>query len=158
MGSFDGKFVSAKQDWTTPKDFFTKLNDEFHFTVDLAANEENALCADFFTAESDALTQEWVGTCWLNPPYGATGANSLASWVKRSYEQAQKPGTTVVMLIPARTNTKWFHEYAMKAAELRFVCGRPKFGDAEHGLPQPLVLIVFKKTDDPVEVSSFYLP
>ena len=96
----------------------------------------------------------WQGVGWLNPPYGAK-TGKLSDWVKRAYQETRKEGCCVVMLIPARTNTKWFHEYCMKASELRFFKGRPKFGDAKHGLPQPLVLVVFKAGSVLPKLSSF---
>jgi site-specific DNA-methyltransferase (adenine-specific) len=80
----------------------------------------------------------------------------MVDFVKKAYNDSQtNENLTVVMLIPARTNTKWFHNYCMKAAEVRFICGRPKFGDSKHGLPQPLILVVFKKSDT-TKFSSFH--
>lgn len=154
MGNFNGKFGSAKQDWETPQDMFDRLNEEYRFEVDLAASEKNAKCSTYYSAEQDAMKLEWRGRCWLNPPYGAT-EGKLRDWVKKAYEETRKDGCMVVMLIPARTNTNWWHEYCMKAREIRFLQGRPKFGDASHGLPQPLALVVFEKTGQDVELGSF---
>jgi len=156
MALLKDKFASAKQDWTTPDDLFDKLNREFHFDFDLAASEKNTKCKRFFTKSDDALTKDWNGTCWLNPPYGSTN-DKLVDWVIKSFHESKKDHCTVVMLIPARTNTKWWHEYVMKACEVRFICGRPKFGDAIHGLPQPLALIVFKEHDGETKFSSFHM-
>ncbi len=156
MAGFTKKFDSIKQDWTTPKILFNKLNQEFNFEYDLAADKNNALCAKFYTKDNDGLKQNWDGICWLNPPYGDK-SSKMVDWIKKSYNDSQiNPNLTVVMLIPARTNTKWFHNYCMKAAEVRFICGRPKFGDSKHGLPQPLILLVFKKSDK-TKFSSFNL-
>lgn len=156
MAGFNKKFDSIKQDWTTPKILFDKLNKEFNFEYDLAADKDNALCSKFYTKEDDGLKQNWSGICWLNPPYGDK-SSKMVDWIKKAYLTTQEnPELTVVMLIPARTNTKWFHNYCMKAAEVRFICGRPKFGDSKHGLPQPLILLVFKKSDN-TKFSSFYL-
>jgi len=156
MAGFNKKFESIKQDWNTPRILFDKLNQEFNFEYDLAANAENALCKRFYSKESNGLKQSWGGVCWLNPPYGDK-SSKMVDWIKKSYNDSQaNPNLTVVMLIPARTNTKWFHNYCMKAAEIRFICGRPKFGDSKHGLPQPLILLVFKKSDN-TKFSSFYL-
>lgn len=156
MAGFNKKFDSIKQDWTTPKILFNKLNEEFNFEYDLAADKDNALCSKFYTKENDGLKQSWEGICWLNPPYGDK-TSKMVDWIKKSYNDSQtNPNLTVVMLIPARTNTKWFHNYCMKAAEVRFICGRPKFGDSKHGLPQPLILLVFKKVEN-TKFSSFYL-
>lgn len=156
MAGFTGKFTSTRQDWNTPKSLFEPLNAEFKFTVDLAASTENALAPKFYTKELDGLKQPWEGVCWLNPPFGDK-SSKMVDWIKRAYMQSQRnPDLTVVMLIPARTNTRWFHQYCMKAAEVRFICGRPKFGGATHGLPQPLVLIVFKKSSQ-TKFTSQYL-
>jgi phage N-6-adenine-methyltransferase len=156
MASFNNKFNSVKQDWTTPQSLFNKINLEFNFEWDLAASETNAKCSKFFTKEQDGLKQIWNGVCWLNPPYGDK-SSKMVDWIKKAYNDSKNNDKlTVVMLIPARTNTKWFHEYCMKAAELKFILGRPKFGDSKHGLPQPLVLVVFKKSDN-TKFSSFNL-
>jgi phage N-6-adenine-methyltransferase len=143
MAFFKTKFESHKQEWATPNDLFLRLNKEFHFTLDLAADATNTKCDRYYDASIDALVQDWKGVCWLNPPYGAK-QYKLSNWIKKAYQETQKPDCTVVMLIPARTNTRWWHDYCMQAAEIRFLNGRPKFGDAKHGLPQPLALIVFK--------------
>jgi len=142
MATFKNKFDSHKQDWPTPDSLFNLLNDEFHFDFDLAADHTNAKCSAYFSVEDDALQQKWLGTCWLNPPYGVTKPR-LSDWVKKAYQESEH--CTVVMLIPARTNTRWWHDYCMKATEIRFINGRPKFGDAKHGLPQPLAIVVFRQ-------------
>ena len=156
MAFFKNKFDSIKQDWNTPKSLFDKLNDEFNFKWDLAATKENSLCSKYYTKETDGLKQEWVGVCWLNPPYGDK-SSKMVDWIKKAHQSTQEnPDLTVVMLIPARTNTKWWANYIMKSAEIRFIVGRPKFGDSKHGLPQPLVLVIFKKSEY-TKFSSFYL-
>lgn len=143
MGLFKGKFASAKQDWETPKEFFDPLNNEFHFTLDAAASENNAKVSNFLTEKENGLVTSWGNNIvWLNPPYGE-GKGSIKDWVKKAYLESTT-GATVVMLIPARTNTNWFHDYCLKYAEVRFVRGRVKFGGATHGLPQPLCLVIFK--------------
>ena len=81
--------------------------------------------------------------CWLNPPYGQNSAHKLSNWVQKAFHDSEKYGATIVMLIPARTNTKWWHRFCMRAGEIRFIEGRPKFGGAKHGLPQPLAVVVF---------------
>lgn len=110
--------MSSKTDnWATPQDFFDKLNEEFHFTLDPCADSENHKCGLFFTREQNGLNQDWGGhTVFCNPPYG----REIADWVKYAYEQSQKPDTTVVMLIPARTDTRYFHEY-IYITRLKFV-------------------------------------
>src|ERR1700733_6517235 len=137
MGKFAGKFGSAKQDWETPWDFFKPIDGEFHFTLDAAASKENTKVKKFLTEKDDGLKSGWgKHTVWLNPPYGK-GKQPISAWVKKAYDES-KGGATTVMLIPARTNTNWFHDICLKHGEVRFVRGRPKFGGADHGLPQPL--------------------
>jgi phage N-6-adenine-methyltransferase len=156
MSSFQKKFESTKQDWTTPKHFFDELNAEFSFTTDLAASQDNALCQQFYTKEDNGLVQPWHGACWLNPPFGDK-SSKMVDWIKRAWQETQdRDDLTVVVFIPARTNTRWWHQYCMKAAEVRFVCGRPRFGDAKHGLPQPLALIIFRKHDGETRFTSFH--
>lgn len=134
-------FSSATDLWSTPQDFFDELNAEFHFTLDPCATRENAKCARFFTVEDDGLKQDWQGeTVFCNPPYG----RAIKDWVKKCYEESKKPGTTVVMLIPARTDTSYFHDYIYgKAREIRFIRGRLKFGDAKNSAPFPSMVVVF---------------
>ena len=157
MATFTNKFDSIKQKWNTPKELFDRLNKEFNFEYDLAAESDNTLCSEFYSKEQDGLKQKWSGICWLNPPYGDK-TSKMVDWIKKSYNDTQaNPNLTVVMLIPARTNTKWFANYCMKAAEIRFIIGRPKFGDCIHGLPQPLLLVVFHQTKENTKYSSFIL-
>lgn len=134
--------MSSKTDnWATPQDFFDKLNKEFHFTLDPCADNENHKCDLFFTREQNGLNQDWGGhTVFCNPPYG----REIADWVKYAYEQSQKPDTTVVMLIPARTDTRYFHEYIYNKAEIRFIRGRLKFGDATSAAPFPSMVVVYR--------------
>jgi phage N-6-adenine-methyltransferase len=140
MAQFTTKFESKKQDWETPDEIFEPLDTEFGFTLDVCATEENAKCNVFFSEEDDGLTQDWHGVCWMNPPFGVQG-----KWVKKAYSESLK-GTTVVCLLPARTNTNWFHDYCLKG-EVRFVRGRPKFKGAKYGLPQPLMVVIFRGKD-----------
>ena len=143
MGKFGGKFESAKQDWETPMDFFAPINAEFKFTLDAAANAKNAKAPKYFSKAEDGLAQSWgKNIVWLNPPYGEKGGK-LSDWIKKAVAESDA-GATVVMLIPARTNTNWFHDLCLKRGEVRFVRGRPKFGGADHGLPQPLCLVIFQ--------------
>ena len=152
MARFDkNRFRTENQSWETPQELFNLLNEEFSFDVDLAGNKSNAKCPNFISKEQDALKQEWNGVCWLNHPYGGNKENSLKNWVKKSYEESRKGGCIVVMLIPARTNTEWWHEYCMKAKEIRLVRGRPKFKGNIHGLPQPLAIIIFSnESENPI--------
>ena len=142
MANFKGKFDSVRQDWETPAELFEAVDKEFHFTLDVAASEENTKTPRFIAEREDAMTRSWGReVCWLNPPYGK--GYKLSAWVSKAYEESLA-GATTVMLIPARTNTNWFHDLCLKHGEVRFIRGRPKFGGAAHGLPQPLCFVVFR--------------
>ncbi|WP_251861950.1 phage N-6-adenine-methyltransferase [Clostridium sp. Marseille-Q2269] len=133
---------SSKTDlWATPQNFFDKLNKEFDFDLDPCATHENAKCSKYFTKEIDGLKQDWQGhKVFCNPPYG----RAIKDWVRKCYEESLKLNTTVVMLIPARTDTKYFHEYIYnKVKEIRFIKGRLKFGDAKNSAPFPSMVVVF---------------
>lgn len=132
-------FSSATDNWATPQDFFDRLNKEFRFELDVCASESNAKCQRFFTKEQNGLTQDWRGVCWMNPPYG----RGIGEWMRKAYESARTNGATVVCLVPARTDTKWWHDYAAKG-EVFFVPGRLKFGDAKHSAPFPCAVVTFR--------------
>ena len=134
-----GLFFSSKSDlWSTPQEFFDKLNEEFNFTLDACAIPENAKCEKYYTPDDDGLQQPWDGVVWCNPPYG----REIEKWVAK----AANSGTTVVMLLPARTDTKWFHDYIYNKdkVEIRFVRGRLKFGGAPNAAPFPSLLAIFR--------------
>lgn len=136
-------FSSKKQDYETPQDFFEKLDNEFHFTLDPCADSDNAKCKRYFTIEHNGLKQDWSGeTVFCNPPYN----RKLKEWVRKAYNESLKPNTTVVMLIPARTDTAYFHDYILPYAEIRFVRGRLKFGDSKNAAPFPSMVAIFKNT------------
>ena len=141
-----GLFSSATAEWATPRAFFDKLDAEFHFTLDPCATPENAKCQRFYTIENDGLSKNWGGQkVFCNPPYG----REIAAWVKKCYEESRKPGTTCVMLIPARTDTRYFHEYIYhKAKEIRFIRGRLHFNESPQGAPFPSMVVVFQNTQD----------
>ncbi|MET3700162.1 phage N-6-adenine-methyltransferase [Bacillus oleivorans] len=132
-----GLFTSNTDLWETPQDFFNKLNEEFHFDIDVCANDENAKCENYFTKEIDGLQQDWEGVCWMNPPYG----REIGKWVQKAYESSLN-GATVVCLLPARTDTKWWHDYCMKG-EIRLVRGRLKFGRSNNSAPFPSAVVIF---------------
>ena len=130
---------SSKTDlWYTPEDFFSKYNDKYKFDLDVCATDDNAKCSRYFTQEVDGLSQEWEGICWMNPPYG----REIGKWMKKAYESSLN-GSTVVCLVPSRTDTKWWHEYAMKG-EIEFIRGRLKFGGSKNPAPFPSAVVVFK--------------
>lgn len=136
---------SSKTDlWETPQDLFDKLNNEFQFTLDVCATPENAKCDKFYTKEQDGLKHPWKGTVWCNPPYG----RGIGQWVRRALF-ASVSGATVVMLLPARTDTKWFHDYIYKRnnVEIRFIRGRLKFGGSKNSAPFPSMVVVFMPHD-----------
>lgn len=134
MADFDNnRFASKKQEYETPKKLFDKLNNEFNFTIDVCADTYNKKVEKYYSEEDDALTKDWDGICWMNPPY-----KDLKTWIAKAYKESLK-GATVVCLIPARTNTNWWHEYCMRG-EIRFIKGRPKFEGCKYGL---LAIIVF---------------
>lgn len=136
MADFDNnRFKSNNQSWETPDELFNKLNMEFKFETDVCASSENTKCVKFFTEQDSCLDKTWSGSCWMNPPY-----KDMKKFIKKAYDE--RNNATTVCLIPARTNTKWWHEYCMKG-EVMFICGRPKFKGCVHGLPQPLALVVF---------------
>lgn len=133
-------FSSKNMDWETPQDLFDKLNDEFNFTLDVCALPETKKCDKYFTPEIDALSQDWSNnTCWMNPPYG----RKIGAWLKKAYEESLKKDTTVVCLIPSRTDTKYWHDYCMRSYEIRFIKGRLKFGNSKNSAPFPSAIIIF---------------
>jgi len=134
-------FSSETDLWATPQEFFDKLNSEFNFTLDPCATPENAKCSKYYTVKEDGLKQDWGGeVVFCNPPYG----RAIKDWVKKCYEESGEPDTTVVMLIPARTDTSYFHDYIYhKAREIRFIRGRLKFGNATNSAPFPSMVVVF---------------
>lgn len=137
----DVMFSSKTDMWETPQSLFDELDQEFHFTVDVCATPENAKCSKYYTKKQDGLSQPWNGVVWCNPPYG----RQIGAWVRRAH-LASACGATVVMLIPARTDTRWFHEYIYKnkRVEIRFIKGRLKFGNAKNSAPFPSMICVFR--------------
>jgi phage N-6-adenine-methyltransferase len=125
--------------WETPPWLFRHLDAEFSFTLDAAASIDNAKCERFFTVEDDALVQDWSGeVVFLNPPYGRV----IGQWIAKAYDEAQA-GATVVCLLPARTDTGWWHDYCAKG-EVRFIRGRLKFGNQKGSAPFPSAVVVFR--------------
>jgi phage N-6-adenine-methyltransferase len=136
-----GMMSSATPEWATPQEFFDKLNLQYGFDLDVCATPENAKCARFFTMADDGLVQDWRGVVWMNPPYG----RQIGKWVRKAYESAQA-GATVVCLLPARTDTAWWHDCCEKGAYW-FVRGRLKFGGSKNSAPFPSAVVVFEPTD-----------
>ncbi len=141
-------FSNKNNCWCTPRDFFEELNEEFNFTLDPCCMPKSALCEKYYTPEEDGLKQDWSGeVAFVNPPYG----REISKWVKKCYEEGQKENTKVVMLIPARTDTRYFHEYVYHKGEIRFIKGRLKFSDLDvpeeerklSPAPFPSMIVVF---------------
>ncbi len=133
-------FSSKNEMWTTPQDFFDKLDAEFHFTLDAAATKENAKCPDYFTEEQNGLLQRWSGTVFCNPPY----CRKTGLWVKKAFEESQVGHCIAVMLLPCRPDVSWFHDYILGKAEVRFVRGRLKFGGSKNSAPFPSMVVIFR--------------
>ena len=134
-------FSSKTNEWETPAEFYNSLEKRFQFTLDPCATPKTAKCTKYFTEEDDGLSQDWSGnTVFMNPPYG----REIKKWIKKAYQESRKSGTTVVCLIPSRTDTKYWHEYCMKAHEVYFVKGRLKFGESKNSAPFPSAVVVFK--------------
>jgi phage N-6-adenine-methyltransferase len=131
-------FKSERDDWETPQFLFEGLNAEFGFELDVCATEETAKCKRFFTSDDDGLSQTWSGVCWMNPPYG----RQIERWMKKAFESAGE-GVLVVCLVPARTDTRWWHKYAMRG-EIRFLRGRLKFVGSDNGAPFPSAVVIFR--------------
>lgn len=135
----DLMFSSKTDLWATPQDFFDRLDAVFRFETDVCALPENAKCARFFAPESDGLAQAWAGVCWMNPPYG----REIGRWIEKAYRSAKENGATVVCLLPARVDTRWWHDYCARG-EIHFVRGRLRFGGATENAPFPCAVVVFR--------------
>lgn len=169
-------FSSKKQDWETPQDFFDKLNEEFHFNLDVCASDTNHKCNEWFDENVNGLEMHWFltspskhigdtgyfypATCWMNPPYG----REIGKWVKKAYEESRK-GCTVVCLLPARTDTKWYHTYiydastwkAREGVEIRQLKGRLKFVGAIASAPFPSMVVIFRPPNkDDSEIKEWF--
>lgn len=123
--------------WATPQAFFDKYNAIYQFETDVCAIAENAKCSKYFIPEQNGLSQDWTGKCWMNPPYG----REIKKWVKKAYESSLS-GTTVVCLLPARTDTAWWHDYCING-NIEFIRGRLKFGNAKTSAPFPSAVVTF---------------
>lgn len=134
-----GLFTSTTGVWATPQKVFDDLTTEFNFVLDVCATSENAKCENFFSPEQDGLNQKWYGPAFMNPPYG----KEITKWIKKAYEES-KNGILVVGLLPARTDTKYFHNYIYGKAEIRFIKGRLKFGDSKNSAPFPSMIVVWR--------------
>ncbi|MBQ1450880.1 MAG: adenine methyltransferase [Eggerthellaceae bacterium] len=139
-GFTPGMRSSTTPEWSTPRDLFDELDAEFHFDLDVASTDENALCEKHYTKDDDGLSNEWTGSVWCNPPYG----REIGKWMRKAAESNW--GGVTVCLVPARTDTAWWHEWIVgHATEVRFIRGRLKFGGSESGAPFPSAIVVYDK-------------
>ena len=132
-------FNANSIEYETPDNIFEPLALEFTPTLDVAATSKNAKCEKYFTIEDDGLQQTWTGVCWMNPPFGKV----MKKWVEKAYKESLK-GVTVISLLPARTNTNWWHDYVIPNAEIRFIRGEVKFKGFERGLWMPMAIVIFR--------------
>ena len=168
--NIDVHFSSDSTEWRTPRDLFERLDQEFGFDLDACATPDNALCDRYFSAKDDALSKDWSpSTVFMNPPYGDPEAPckpnckkkkcerrgyhiaeykpGIGDFVKKAYTESLA-GATVVCLLPARTDTRWFHDYIYEKGEVRFLRGRVKFlqgdGMSKNSAPFPSMIVVFR--------------
>lgn len=134
-------FSSSTDLWSTPQDLFDDLNHLYHFTLDVCAIADNAKCKVFFSPLEDGLNQNWFGRVWCNPPYG----RQIKYWIRKGYEYHLNGGFSV-FLVPARTDTTWFHEYIYNQDRVKiiFLKGRLKFGGSKNSAPFPSMLVIFE--------------
>lgn len=134
-------YSSKSNEWATPQKLFDELNEEFNFTLDPCATDENAKCDKHFTIEDDGLSKDWSkDVVFMNPPYG----REIKKWIKKAYEESLN-GATVVCLIPARTDTTYWHDFIFdKADDIRFLRGRLKFGNSKNSAPFPSAIVLYR--------------
>ena len=138
--TLDVMYSSKSNEWATPLDFYKELDNEFHFNLDPCSDDTNYKCEKHFTLADDGLSQNWGGyRVFCNPPY-----SDIGKWVEKAYREGHKDNTIVVMLIPARTDTKYFHDYILHRSEIRFVKGRLKFGEGKNSAPFPSMVVIFR--------------
>lgn len=133
-----GMMSSLSSEWATPQAFYDRLNVEFHFTLDVCATHQNAKCDHYYTKQENGLAQKWEGVVWCNPPYGI----EAPKWCKKCVEYAELGGVAV-LLVPARTDTRWWNNYCMTATEIRLISGRLHFGDSKNSAPFPSAVCIF---------------
>lgn len=134
----NGLFTSKTNQWATPQNFFDKLNAQYDFELDVCADKTNHKVKKYYSEQDNGLIQPWAPyRCWMNPPYGRV----IGHWMKKAYDESQL-GALVVCLVPARTDTAWWHNYAMKG-KIEFIRGRLKFGDGKNSAPFPSAVVTF---------------
>ena len=136
----DALYTSSNDEWATPQDVYDSLNAEFHFTLDPCATDQNHKCTLYYTQKENGLLQNWGGhSVFCNPPY-----SEISAWVEKAYREVMQDKTVVVMLIPSRTDTRYFHDFIYHRSEIRFIRGRLKFGEAMYNAPFPSMVVIFR--------------
>lgn len=136
-------FSRNSDEWATPQYIFDELNAEFHFDLDPCSDSNNHKTNEYYTTEENGLEKDWGGRCvFCNPPY-----SKIQEWVRKCYFESIKPGTLVVMLIPSRTDTKYFHDYILNRSEIRFIRGRIHFNDSKNCAPFPSMIVIFRAAE-----------
>ena len=136
----DALFSRNSDEWATPEKIYAELDAEFHFDLDPCATAENSKCKRYFDKHTNGLLKNWGGCrVFCNPPYSQIG-----KWVAKCFYESRQDNTLIVMLIPSRTDTKYFHNYIMHRAEIRFIKGRLKFGDLKNPAPFPSMVVIFR--------------
>jgi len=138
IGNKKNSFKSNSIEYSTPLAIVQPLINEFSITKDVCASQTNHKLPDYWSKEDDALTKDWIGKCWMNPPFD----RNLAKWVRKASDEADKNGGTKVCLIPVRSNTKWWAELSIKS-EIRFINGEVNFNDEPRGLWMGMCIIIF---------------
>lgn len=134
-------FSSNSDNWETPQKFFDELSKRYDgFDIDVCASGKNTKCINYYSKEADGLKQVWMGKCWMNPPYG----RMIGEWVRKAFQEGKKDGCLVVCLLPARTDTKWFHDYCVHG-KIEFIRGRLKFSNSKNSAPFPSMIVTFGK-------------
>lgn len=133
-------FSSNSDEWATPAQLYEQLDAEFHFNLDPCAAADNHKCQKYYDKQANGLSKNWGGCrVFCNPPY-----SQIAAWVAKCFYESRQDNTLVCLLIPARTDTRYFHNYIMHRAEIRFIRGRLKFGDAKNSAPFPSMVVIFR--------------
>lgn len=136
-------FTSSSDEWETPSEVYTKLNERFRFTLDPCSTKENHLCDKYYTKEENGLCKSWKGeTVFVNPPY-----SEIKQWVEKCCKEYETNGTTVVMLIPSRTDTRYFHNYIYHKAEIEFIKGRLHFSNSKNSAPFPSMIVIYQQME-----------
>lgn len=136
----DALYASNNDEWATPDHIYDALDAEFHFTLDPCATDQNHKCDRYFTQSENGLLQNWGRQrVFCNPPY-----SQIAAWVEKAYRESMQDGTVIVLLIPSRTDTKYFHNFIYNRSEIRFIKGRLKFGEAINSAPFPSMIVIFR--------------